>query len=417
MVVLRKKSAPLFSSLGLGLAFLALTGITIRHQRGEWSGFTIVLADDAALYSELGQAVTLTRGPYLQSVTSDSIIVVWGTDQLATSHVNYGPTTAYSFSVNNILPLTHHAITLTRLAPGTVYHYQIASNGQALGGDNTFHTADLPTQSSFSFVAFGDTRTGHAAHQRVVDHIVALEPDFALHTGDFVGKGYSATQWNTFFAIEHDLLRQTPLFGTLGNHEKNSDLYFDAFYLPGNERWYSFDYGNTHFVALRLDGYADYTPGSMQYAWLENDLASTDKLWKIVFLHAPLYSSGHHGGNKTVRDALGPLFADAGIDLVFSGHDHNYERSIVGDVTYIVTGGGGAPLYEQENSNPYSVYFSSVHHGVSISINDRTLSGVGVQADGTQFDAFTLRKPVMVYLPLLVQQHIGSTLLPPVEGQ
>jgi predicted phosphodiesterase len=361
----------------------------------------------------------LTRGPYLQSVTTDNVIVVWNTDQLATSHVNYGPTTAYSFSVNSTLPLTHHALTLTGLAPDTVYHYQIASNGQPLSGDNAFRTADSPTQSDFSFVAFGDTRTGHSAHQSVVDRIVALGPDFVLHTGDFVNDGTRASEWTTFFAIEQNLLRQAPLFGVLGNHEKNSTHYFDAFHLPGNEQWYSFDYGNAHFVALRLDGYADYTPGSTQYAWLENDLANTNTLWKIVFLHPPLHSSGRHGGNRDVRSALGPLFADYGVDLVFSGHDHDYERSIVGNVVYIVTGGGGAPLYEQENSNPYSVYFASIHHCVSISINDRTLTSVGVEPNGTQFDPFTLHKPIpldhLSYLPLVLHQHTGgSTLFPPV---
>ncbi len=418
MVIWRKNQALSVASLGLGLVFLALTGITIRYQRGDWGELAAVLADDATFHSELGKVLTLTREPYLQSVTTNSIVVVWDTDQPTTSHVNYGPTTAYSFSVNSISSSTHHALTLTKLAPDTIYHYQIASNGQSPGGDNVFRTADLSTQSSFSFVAFGDTRTGHTAHQSVVNRIVALGPDFVLHTGDFVGDGNITSQWSTFFTIEHDLLPQAPLFGALGNHERNSDHYFAAFHLPNNERWYSFDYGNAHFIALQLDGYAGYTPGSAQYAWLENDLANTDKLWKIVFFHYPPYSSGSHGSSINVRDALGPLFADYGIDLVFNGHDHDYERSIVGDVIYIVTGGGGAPLRGQGHANPYSVYFGSVHHCVSITINDRTLTSVGVEANGTQFDMFTLYKPVVLYLPLVMHQYItGSTLLPPVGGQ
>ncbi|MCP4541109.1 MAG: metallophosphoesterase family protein [Chloroflexi bacterium] len=408
---MRKNLTSLAAGLGLGLAILASAGIMIRHQQGtQW-------ISRAAFPSEPGQTTALTRGPYLQSVTTNSVIVVWNTNELATSHVNYGPTTTYISSVNNILPLTHHAITLTNLTPDTVYHYQIASNGQVLGGDHTFRTADLPTQSSFSFAVLGDTRTGHLAHQGVVDRIVGLEPDFVLHSGDFVNNGTKASEWDTFFDIERSLMRQAPLFGALGNHERNSQHYYDAFHLPGNEQWYSFDYGNTHFVALQLDGYANYTPGSPQYIWLENDLANTDRFWKIVFLHPPLHSSGRHGGNETVRDALGPLFADYDVDLVFSGHDHDYERSIVGDVVYVVTGGGGAPLYEQEESNPYSVYFASVNHCVSISINANTLTGVGVEPNGAQFDPFILYKPIphWSYLPLVLHQPAkGSTLLPPV---
>jgi predicted phosphodiesterase len=297
------------------------------------------------------------------------------------------------------------SVTLTSLSSYLTYHYQIYGDGQLLAGDSSFRTAASPTQTTFSFLALGDTRSDAAAHQSVVDRAVTLSPDFVLHSGDFVYDGSVAAQWTTFFAVERELLCQSPLFGALGNHEKNASNYFDAFHLPGNERWYSFDYGNAHFVGLQIDDYADYGPGSVQYAWLENDLTSTDRLWKIVFFHTPPYSSGRHGGRASVRDALGPLFAQHGVDLVFNGHDHDYERSVVGDVTYIVTGGGGAPLYDRETGNLYSVYFSKTYHCVHVTVRGGMLSSVGVRPDGTQFDPFTIFKPVegylRIYLPLL----------------
>ena len=395
----------LLVSLGVALAFLAW----IDPSR---TSNAIFPAGDG-VPQEPTETITWTRGPYLQSVTTDSVIVVWDTLELATSHVNYGPTVTYSLSVNSILPVTHHAMTLTNLAPYTVYHYQVSSNGYVLGGDNAFRTAAPLTQAAFSFVALGDTRTGHVAHQGVINRVVALAPDFVLHTGDFVADGGSAAEWSTFFEIERDLLRQSPLFGTPGNHELNSDLYFDAFHLPGNERWYSFDYGNAHFVALQIDGYADYAPGSAQYAWLENDLAAADERWKIVFFHWPPYSTGAHGSYKPVRYALGPLFARYGVDLVFNGHDHDYERSIADGVTYVVTGGGGAPLRGQVGDGPYSQYFASVHHCVSIAVDGGTLTVAGVQPDGTLFDPFTLYD-LSFHLPLVLRgPGGGSTLFPP----
>ncbi len=349
-------------------------------------------------------AVTLTRGPYLQSVTTDSIIVVWETEEPANSQANYGRTVVYDFVVSSTTSVTHHALTLTDLNPYSVYHYQVSSNGQPLGEDSTFRAAASPTQTAFLFVAFGDTRTDTAAHQSVVNRVVTITPDFALHTGDFVADGRVAAQWTTFFTVEQDLLRQSPLFGALGNHEMNSAEYFDAFHLPGNERWYSFDYGDTHFTALQVDGYADYAPGSAQYTWLENDLASTDRLWKIVFFHIPPYSSGSHGGNSSVRDALCPLFAQHGVDLVFNGHDHDYERSVVSDVTYIVTGGGGAPLYQQTHPNPYSVYFTSTYHCVCVTVDSWSLTSVGVRPDGIQFDLFTIDNlQISTYLPIVMK--------------
>lgn len=92
----------------------------------------------------------------------------------------------------------------------------------------------------------------------------------------------------------------------------------------------------------------------------------------------------------TVREALVPLFVRHGVNLVFNGHDHAYERSVVSDVTYVVSGGGGAPLYGPQGDNPHSLTFTSAHHAVSVTVKGDTLSGVGVRADGVSFDRFTL---------------------------
>jgi predicted phosphodiesterase len=396
----RKLAAAL--CLGLGALLLSIQVLAICPE-GRERDANVALA--VQIVREADGPVTLTRGPYLQSVTTDSVVVVWDTAQLATSLVEYGPTLSHGLVISDSTPVTHHALTLTSLSSYFTYHYRTYSNGQLVAASSSFRIAASPTQTTFSFVALGDTRSDAAAHQSVVDRAVTLSPDFVLHNGDFVYDGSVAAQWTTFFAIERELLRRAPLFGTLGNHERNASNYFDAFHLPGNERWYSFDYGNAHFVGLQIDGYADYGPGSVQYAWLENDLTGTDRLWKIVFFHIPPYSSGRHGGRASVRDALSPLFAQHGVDVVFNGHDHDYERSLVGDVTYIVTGGGGAPLYDQQTDNPYSVYFAKTYHCVRITVSGRMLFGVGVRPDGTQFDPFTILKPIeghlQIYLPLL----------------
>lgn len=379
-----------------------------------WIALTIVgLGSVLALLAGLetqssSKVVALTRGPYLQSVTTNSAVVVWETDTPASSQADYGPTAAYGLVVSNTVPITHHALSLTGLSPHALTHYQVSSDGQPLGGDNAFRAAASSAQTTFSFVAFGDTRTDAVAHQSVVDRIVALSPEFVLHTGDMVADGTIAAQWDTFFAVEQDLLRQTPFFGALGNHERNSANYIEAFHLPGNERWYSFDYGDAHLVALQIDGYGDYAPGSAQYTWLENDLAATDRHWKIVFFHIPPYSAGTHGNDSAVldvRDKLVPLLEQYDVDLVLNGHDHDYERSVAGDITYIVTGGGGAPLYSWTNPHTYTVYFTSTYHCVSITVDGGLLTGVGVRPDGVEFDAFSLQKWYDAYLPLVLHDQ------------
>jgi hypothetical protein len=243
--------------------------------------------------------------------------------------------------------------------------------------------------SSLTFMVLGDTRTGHAAHQSVVDKMLELgPPPFYLHTGDLVDHGSDMLQWDKFLEIEHDLMRVSTLYPAMGNHELDHQNYFDVLHPPGP--WYSFDSGDAHFVCLQVDGYGDYTPGQPQYEWLVSDLAGTSKPWKFVFFHIPPYSSGGHGSDLNVRQTLCPLFEQYGVTIVFNGHDHDYERSVANGVTYIVTGGGGAPLYPKVNDNPAGVYFASVHHFVRITISGDTLYGVAIEPDGTEFDHFTI---------------------------
>ncbi len=333
--------------------------------------------------------INLTKGPYLQSVTPNSIIVVWETDAPGNSAVEYGLTNAYGLEATDATSTTHHAVTIEGLSPYTTYHYRVQTNGNVLNDDSTFKTAADQTQGTFSFAVYGDNRSDHAAHQSVVNRALTLAPDFVLDTGDLVADGTVAEQWDTFFDIERELLKIAPFFSSLGNHERNSAHYFNLFHLPNNERYYSFDYGNAHIVALEVDGYQSYSAGSAQYNWLANDLASTSQPWKLVFFHFPPYSSGSHGDDPTAQRDLVPLFEQYGVQIVFNGHDHDYERSLVNGVNYIVAGGGGAPLYSV-TGGPYTVYAESTLHVVSVSINEHTLTSVGVRPDGTTFDGFTM---------------------------
>ncbi len=350
------------------------------------------------------EAQNLVRGPYLQSVTESSIVICWETDIAGYGQLEHGLTDSYGYIARPSEISKRYEITLTDLEPYTTYHYRIRGNEKILTEDSTFKTSASSEQTSFNFVAYGDTRrvSGLPAFLAVIDHrevanlISSLNPDFYLHTGDLVNNGLSLAEWNEFFEIEGKVLKKMPLFPTLGNHERNSSLYFDLFHLPNNERWYSFDYGNAHFVCLQVDGYARFDRESEQYKWLKSDLAKTNKLWKFVFFHLPVYSSGPHGCSekmiRDVREILKPIFEQYGVDIVLSGHDHTYERSLVNGVNYIVTGGGGAELYSSKCDNKYQVHFEKVHHCVLISIEGNSLTCVGIRPDGTRFDLFNLVK-------------------------
>jgi hypothetical protein len=185
----------------------------------------------------------------------------------------------------------------------------------------------------------------------------------------------------------------------LGNHDyrtQRGQPYLDVFHLPHNnpantERYYSFDWGNAHFTALDFNT----GPDPDQMAWLQEDLAATDKLWKFVFYHQAIYSSGPHGYESWVeakRQLLAPIFEQNHVDVVFNGHDHDYERTRpINGVLYIVSGGGGGPLYPVVPQS-FSAYAESTYHTVFVTAAGCTLTLQAIKPDGTVFDSTTLTK-------------------------
>jgi 3',5'-cyclic AMP phosphodiesterase CpdA len=125
-----------------------------------------------------------------------------------------------------------------------------------------------------------------------------------------------------------------------------------------------------------------------QKAFLERDLAATGKRWKVAFLHRSPYGSSRHGGDERVRKNLAPIFAKHGVDLVFAGHDHVYERTVpIGGVTYVVSGGGGRRLYPAGDGR-LTAFSRSAHHAVLVRVSGARLYLEALEPDGTVFDRF-----------------------------
>jgi phosphodiesterase/alkaline phosphatase D-like protein len=129
-------------------------------------------------------------------VTADGVIVVWETDVAGNSQVDYGPTTGYGLVASDSTSVTHHALTLTGLSPYTPYHYRVATEDQPLGSDSVFRTAAPATQTTFSFVAFGDTRTT-TRPTRAVSSVVSLRRILSAH-GRHGGNGQARASGRPF---------------------------------------------------------------------------------------------------------------------------------------------------------------------------------------------------------------------------
>jgi len=257
----------------------------------------------------------------------------------------------------------------------------IASDGELADTANVY-LRFLP-----HLAVYGDSRTGHDAHTRVVAQIMAALPAVVFHTGDLVEDGTDPADWDMFNAITGDLRATAEFFPALGNHELQAQLFFDNFELPGNEQWYSVVRNRTHFIILNTC--VDISPTSEQYLWLLNDLASVgDSIWfTAVLFHHPPYSTGYHTEDELgLRATLVPLFEQYGVDIVFNGHDHDYERSYCGDIYYIVAGGGGAPLRDQYREHECSQLFLMQYHFCRLSILPdrmyvRVIDDLGVTVD------------------------------------
>ncbi|MHA1132386.1 MAG: metallophosphoesterase, partial [Candidatus Helarchaeota archaeon] len=204
-----------------------------------------------------------------------------------------------------------------------------------------------------------------------------------------------------------DLAAYTPYMVAMGNHEfyegsgyvDNGEYYKKALNFPGNEVFYSFNYSNAHFIALNLScDEHRVSPGSPECNFLVNDLAiansSPEIDWIFVFYHVPLYSSGGHGTNEGLIHDLAYIFANSGVDLVFQGHDHHYERLLIGNLTYMVVGGGGAELDLFISTNPWTQHVELTHSFGLVNIDGKTLTLQGIRIDGYVFDTLTINKEV-----------------------
>jgi acid phosphatase type 7 len=350
-----------------------------------------------------GERNTSPREPYMQGVTANSAVICWVSAGPDAGVVEYGKTPELGRKEAEARVGRRHAVALTGLDPGSTYHYRVEGAGGS-SATGCFCTAPAGDDSRFSFAVVGDSGSGGKGQLAVAALLERLRPDLVLHTGDVVYPAGQERHYDRrFFTPYRNLIKTVPLFPVLGNHDVrkgNGAAFLENFHPPlgspgSTKRYYSFDWGNTHFVALDSELYHG-DRGSdpeEQRDFLERDLATTRKHWRIVFLHRSPYGSSRHGGDEKVREDLEPLFAKNGVDLVFSGHDHVYERTVpIRGVTYVVSGGGGRRLYPAGRS-ARTVSSVSAHHAVLVRVDGSHLSLEAVEAGGTYVDRLDLYQP------------------------
>ena len=316
--------------------------------------------------------VRIVRGPYLSTPSEGAkgkdkgragVRLNWQTDLPASGRVTLtrddgerGPPTTRQIPVGDAA--TGQAVTVAGLTPGATYSYQLELE---VGGDRAsagpFRFKTLPAAPApLRFAVYGDMRyPGHAAHRTIVEALVREAPALIINTGDLTDVGSEESNWQKYFEITAPMGAIAPVVPALGNHDADrrgagAPLAWSLFGLPakGPPGWTSLDLGGVHFVILSTNEMRN----PAQVAWLRDDLARARRHHAraiFAFCHEGPWAHGLHGGAAEMARDYAPLLAAAHVDLLFSGHDHIYERGVgatgEGNLTYVVTGGGGAPLY------------------------------------------------------------------------
>jgi hypothetical protein len=372
-----------------------------------------------------GAASRLHRYPYLQVAdTSTSLRLVWATTTSGAGQVLVRPAGSTTFTAVPAVEKEYSAATtgttgffqqvalLQGLTPGAAYVYDVIHDGSPLARNVPFVSPSGPS-GPVRFIVFGDSGTQYSTPRAVRDAIAARDSsgnylyprDFIVGVGDLAyNEGTFADYQANFFDQmsgrgdrgdgERSILATRAFVPALGNHDYQQSYanapsgFLGSFVLPtattpaaDAERYYSFDSGDAHFVVL--DSMKFDFSGSSETAsrlaemldWVDRDLSSTGKTWRVVFFHHTIFSTAAHGtygdlvANRGQRQRLAPILQAHGVQLVMFGHDHLYQRSkrlrvdssgrivrgasceVVDStqgIVYVVAGNGGDDLHNRQ---------------------------------------------------------------------
>ncbi|MDN5316807.1 MAG: hypothetical protein PWR08_931 [Thermoanaerobacterium sp.] len=368
--------------------------------------------------------------------------ITWRTDTTVNSgQIQYGKdpslkdaktinATVQKFS-SDLGDMNIHSATLTDLEPGTKYYYRVGY-GNNFSSIYSF-TTEAKDTNSFKFLIFGDSQSGIATDPQygpwktTIQNAFNANKDakFFINVGDLVEIGQMYAHWNNWFDAAKGVIDTIPEMPVEGNHETYQSSNYNSgkpkdfvnlFPVPQNGpdglkgQVYSFDYGNAHIVML--DSQEDEEEGvsgdilESQKAWLDKDLSSTNKTWKIVFFHKTLYYNKATRSNEQLKAAFQPIIDKYHIDVVFNGHDHGYSRtypikndqyvkSPADGTVYIVTGRSGNKYYPDLSKKVWDAFFYDPQdqpNYIVATINGNTLTIKAVKQDGTPIDTYSITK-------------------------
>ncbi|HYR91210.1 MAG TPA: metallophosphoesterase [Terriglobia bacterium] len=376
--------------------------------------------------------ISPSRFPYVQSVQNNKATILWATLENDLGSLRYSPdgvnyqgvlATSRVFRPADTglpVPYTLYQATLGNLTPNTEYFYKAFVGGATVlgGGDLRFRTAG---PGPFNFFVLGDSGVGdsgmgNSEHQFLIARqMLAEKPSMVVHVGDVAYPNgthelYGRNHFNYYYAS----MGSVPFFPTPGNHDYSvpgAAPYMAVHSVPSDNvpfadrgRYYSYDWGNVHFVSLdsNLSLERAAAGAGQMLRWLNNDLQTTRQFWRVVYFHHPPYGGGPNQNDtpcRLIREQVVPILETHGVQVVFSGHEHSYQRShpmrkggiVAPDtgINYFVAGGGGALLYPVYK-RPEVAFGESEHHYLRVEVRGSRMVVHAIRYDGTEIENTTL---------------------------
>jgi 3',5'-cyclic AMP phosphodiesterase CpdA len=373
---------------------------------------------------------SVEREPYFIWMNDSTATLRWWTYQEATPGIRFWSDQGDTVTAVLEEAGRKHSFTMLHLLPATEYSYQIQINDTLWSEITAFRTFPRAgSKDPFTFLAMGDTGTLSPGQLALAERINEEEPSFAIHVGDLAYPDGTEREYTiNHFGVYAPLLKRVTMFPAPGDHDWRTNLgepYREAFNPPGGHPsgspfYYSFTYGNVRFISLDSSDSEEHAeafdyvgdPSSRQYQWLLRELsagrADPGIDWIVVYLHHAPYSAstgfGGHGSHLPTRRALAPLMDGYRIPLVFSGHDHDYQRTkpvrgnqIVdaGEGTiYVVTGGGGGRTsFRGTGADWFTDASDQVFSYARVNVDHYTMRIEAVNTGGAVFDSYEMSIP------------------------
>jgi hypothetical protein len=385
-------------------------------------------------------AAKIARGPFLQQTTPNRTLVVVDTDVAARVEIEARVGEA-DIARGQSDGATRHVVELSGLPAATEVEYVVKVDGIAATSPAIFQTPGKPGTTAGRRAVIGvigDMGSGGANEKANAKRLAERSVDLLLTVGDNSYPKGEKSEWaEKFFAPLAPVLATATVAPSLGDHEyltPGATGYLDTFVLPPHpfdERAYSFDWGDVHIAVVDsncLDPVDPATSGceaDLLEAWLDEDLSVSKAPWKILTMHRAALSSGRYGSSAPVARAIIPLAQKHGVDLVFQGHSHSYERTWpvrdrqvvkrsyeeAGAPVYVTTGGGGDWIYTTDIPQPsWSAFRATEYQHLVLTVEGETLKVEAVRPDGSTLDSFALKKT----LPPVTEEGREENGVPPI---